>query len=93
MNKKPARRPSLAAAARVALNAERQAILARAVTAGVRSARARGKNLIELDAEDLGRLVDRAERYRALLETILPQAGDALPDATVKNIGEALAGR
>jgi thiamine monophosphate synthase len=46
---------------------DRQEVIERAVKAGVKSARVRGKNLIELDAEELGRRVDRVQDIKNAL--------------------------
>lgn len=69
---------------------ERQQVIERAVQIGVKSIRTRGKNLVELDAEELGRLVDRVERYENLLRIV---AGAALGKSLVDDINNALAGR
>ena len=72
---------------------ERQDIIGRAVKAGVKSARVRGKNLTELDAEELGRLVDRVERFEDLLKALIPGIDPTLYPTTVQDIKNALAGR
>ena len=69
---------------------ERQDIIGRAVKAGVKSARVRGKNLTELDVEELGRLVDRVERFEDLLKIA---EGLPLAKSLHDDIRNALAGR
>lgn len=75
-------------------NADRQAVIERAVKAGVKSARAHGKNVIQVETEEFGRLVDQRERFHDLLMCVLPILEDspALP-ATIRDIKDALAGR
>jgi hypothetical protein len=50
----------------------------------------RGKNLTELDAEELGRLVDRVERFEDLLKIA---EGLPLAKSLHDDIRNALAGR
>ena len=79
--------------------AERQEIIEKAVKAGMRSAQPRGKHHVEMNAEELGMLVDRLERFDELLLsaevylTVEDLEGRPKQLALVNEIKNARAGR